>query len=419
MDYKSSLIKDRVLFVVYGGGHSAALAPVIRALDNSLLPWCVLALTTARSSLADIGGSVLSMSDVVDGVDGYRRVRRVGKLLAHSHIHHPSVSAEDTEAYLGVGFHSLVKQNGLRTARVIYSNCGRQSFLPLDFFLSWFQSYPPSLVVATSAPRSERAALEAARDLGIPSVCLVDLYASNEIEWCATPGYASRICVLNEIVARRLKNNGVSSDRIAVTGNPAFDRLSAIDTLRLRHEARNSMGIPADVPVVLFISHAEPERHPFKGTLGNPLLAQQIERHLFDGLPRRESVHLILRQHPSEDRPLLFNSPRVFYSDSSQSLDPLLCAADCVVTCGSTVGLEAALLGIPVVQCMDSVTSLDLPLAELGYARAVDRYTRIWAMVDDILKESSPSHIATSIVPASLGRATAKVVEQILQVLNP
>ncbi len=417
MRAQASAIEDCVLFVTYGGGHAAALAPVMMALDRVSVPWHALALTTAQSHLARQGLATLSMAEIAEAVPGYRGVRRVGRLLARGQSQHSAVSFEDTEAYLGVGFHALVRSVGLPNARAAYADGGRQRFRPVDFFNAWFCRHRPAAVVATSAPRSERAALEAARDLGIPSVCVVDLYAPFEIEWCASPGYASRICVLNEPVARRFLDRGVPEERVVVTGNPALDRLALLDVDRLRRESRAAMGIADDQSLVSWMSQPEPERHPFSGVVGDPRLPEDTERHLAAGLAQRPMLQLVLRLHPSEDRPRTLVGPRIRYSDSTQPLDALLCASDCVVTCSSTVGLEAALLGIPVVQCMDSIFSPDLPLAELGYARAVDRHLQLWPVIDDVLR-TTPRGVAQRAAGSGAFGAAERIAHQITQLLN-
>jgi hypothetical protein len=411
-------IQNKVFFVTYGGGHAAALAPVMSALLRKTMDLRILALTTAMSYLTLRSIEAWSMADVCSVVKGYRGVRRVGRLLAKEQIHHSSISRADSEAYLGVGFHALVRSHGLRQAKVIYGQGGRQHFRPVDFFRSWFEQQRPAVVVATSAPRSERAALEAARDLGIPSVCVVDLFAPFEIEWCASPDYASKICVLDGTVAQRFLSQGVPADRVVVTGNPAFDRLARLDVNQLRSDTRRAMGIKDGEWVVSWMSQPEPAHHPFSEAAGDPTLPEQIERYLVAGLRDRPEVNLVLRHHPSEDRRKELDGGRVRYSDVTHPLDELLCASDCVLTCSSTVGLEAALLGIPVVQCMDSIFSHDLPLAELGYAKSVERYAQLWPVIDAVLR-LPPRQIEHCLPSSDASSAGDRVADNIFQLFNP
>jgi hypothetical protein len=67
----------------------------------------------------------------------------------------------------------------------------------------------------------------AVRQLGIPSICVVDLFAIDEVKWIGAPDYADQVCVLNESVRQFLVAAGRSEDQVVVTGNPGFDALNA------------------------------------------------------------------------------------------------------------------------------------------------------------------------------------------------
>ncbi len=409
-----SSIQDKILFVCYGGGHSAALLPVIKRLRNREVDVAVLGLTTAKQAIERAGISTLDFSALIGRVRPYRRAPYVGSILAKAHASHPVVSLRDTAAYLGVGFHALVRDHGLVKAKEMYALSGRQIFLPTDFFIELFKKERPRLVVSTNSPRSERAALEAARELGIPSVCLVDLYAYYEIEWCASDRYASKVCVLNQQVCERFERAGLHLSRISVTGNPAFDRLAHIDRSQCRRMFRHRLGIEESQSLVVWISQPEPSRHPFSGVLGDENYPVNVEKYLFEAFGDDPDVHLIMRLHPSESRPPAIVADRVHYSDSSEALDHLLCAADCIVTASSTVGLEAAYLGLPVIQCMDSIFSHDLPLAELGVARAVETHRDLGGEIRDVLDrplELQRPHLFD-------GGAAARVEAVILELLE-
>jgi hypothetical protein len=410
-------IKEKIFFVTYGGGHASALLPVMKDLTNKSQQYSVLALTTAGRYLSNNDINFISMNDLVNLVDGYRGSNRVGRILTRETNVNSAVSIEETQAYLGIGFHDLVRTFGFKRARSIYADGGRQRFCPVDFFTTLFRSQRPAVVVATSAPRSERAALEAARNLGIPSLCVVDLYAPFEIEWCASPGYASKICVLNDAVAERFLQRGVVKDSLLVTGNPSFDRLSKLDVDRIRRDYRLSMGIKDNDFLVSWMSQPEPERHPFSAAIGDPLLPERIERYLVEGLKERSNLKLVLRRHPSEYRPNEFMHHRVFYSDVAQPLDDLLCGSDCVITTGSTVGLEAGLLGIPVIQSMDSIFSKDLPLETLGFARAVDNHLQLWPVIEEIQSKLYNKNIKKHHVKY-FSNAGESISALILQLLN-
>jgi len=408
-------MKDMIFFVCYGGGHSAAVKPVIKRLKASGQKVTVLALTTARPSMMADNLPAVGVKELIPLVPGYSRCLRVGRILVKSQMLHPAVEVEESCAYLGVGFHSLVKTNGLIEAKNKYLSAGRHSFLPISFFIELFKRHRPSVVVATNSPRYERAALEAARELNIPSVCIVDLYAYYEIQWCATKNYARKICVLNEQVRERFEKAGVPSERLRITGNPAFDRLAKIDRLKRRGIVRQAQGIDEARSVIVWISQPEPNRHPFSGVVGDVNYPLIVESYLFEVFGSDPNLQLVMRLHPSESRPPAVRGDRVRYSNSSEFLDDLLCSADCVITASSTVGLEAALLGLPVIQCMDSIFSQDLPLAELGVATAVNSYKELEPAIRTILATPAAHRKG----PVFDGAAASKVESAIMELLEP
>ena len=390
------LITDRVLLISYGGGHAAMLAPVAEELRNRGRDIAILALTTAPQTYRRLGLDTFGFDEIVDHVSGYETAREVGaQLKSNDSAASALVSQAETEAYMGVGYLNLVQTLGEVAGEQCFSARGRQSFFPKPFFRQLFEQFRPRAVVATNSPRSERAALESAGLAKIPSVCLVDLYARWEIEWCAQPGYADRICVLNAHVADQFAARGVPNERLAITGNPAFDRLVTLDYDGVRRRARSRRGIAEGQRVVAFISQPEPEMHPFSFERGDSELPMRIERAIAADFQDESGVVLILRLHPSEARDYSISGARIVHSAASEPLDEILCAADCIVTSSSTVGLEAGLLGIPVVQTMLSIFSADLPLAGMGYAEEARSIADIGPAIRKALAHSR----ATSATP--------------------
>jgi hypothetical protein len=409
-------IAGAVFIASYGGGHAAALAPVVDALIRAGVHPAVMAFTTARDYFARRGITTFGYDDVLDTVPGYDLARPIGRALALGETRHALISAEETEAYLGAGYVALERFLGADEASVRYARLGRQSFCPVDFFEQLFTLHRPAVVVATNSPRSERAALEAARNLQIPSLCLVDLYALHEIEWCGSPNYCEVLCVLNDAVKRHFVQYGVPAERVVITGNPAFDRIGAVDVEAERTRYRGDLGLEAADKLLVWISQPEPLLHPFSGAIGDPTLPARIERGLAEMFAGPDgSTRLVLRLHPSEHRPPAVAGPLIRYSNVAEPLDPLLCAADCVVTCSSTVGLEAAMLGIPVVQLMNSVFSPDLPLGKMGLALEVPNQYEAGPVIAGCLR-----HEGRSVSRAAQVRfdATERVAAEILRLLE-
>ena len=225
-------------------------------------------------------------------------------------------------------------------------------------------------MVATNSPRLERAAIEAAENFGVPAICMIDLFALQEIDWIGQPGYANKICVLSEKVMELFLAAGRSADEIVVTGNPAFDYLGGGDLPDKGRQLRELKGWGED-KVVLWCLQTEPEVHPFNGQQGDPTLPLSIEAALKSCCSGNKGVRLYVRPYPNEDMSRRKQFDGVEYG-TKDDLSALLSAVDLVVIMSSTVGLEAALMKKPVVSVNMSIFTDDMPFAQMSLAEGVD-----------------------------------------------
>jgi len=357
----------RVLFVAYGGGHVRMLLAVARLLRERGRAECVfVGLTTARAEVEAAGFPCLGFLDVV--LPGDEAALARGRELATQLPSH-AVSFEESSAYLGLSYADLVRSQGEARAQALYESHGRQAFLPVPTLERLLRRVQPDLLVATSAPRAERAAFIAARSLGVPSVCLVDLFAAYEIEWLREPGFADRVCVLNEQVRRRLLDAGRGADEVVVTGNPAFDGLLDPAVRAQGLAWRRERGWEGR-QIWLWASQVEPASHPCQPGRGDPQLPMRIARELQRIVAARPGLELVLRPHPSETDYRIELGPRQHLSTREEALHPLLHACDGVVVLTSTVGIEARLAGCHVLQALGSLYSGDAPYLAYGIADA-------------------------------------------------
>jgi hypothetical protein len=198
------------------------------------------------------------------------------------------------------------------------------------------------MVVATASPRAEMAALLVARRRGIRSVCITDML----IEYCnptvapyiVQPGYGSALCVLTDSVRGYLVERGRPAHEIAVTGNPAFDVYADASLGEKAAAVREQRGWTG-LKLILYASQRNPDRPEEPLSMGRELA--RLTR-------TRPGWHLLVRPHPNED-PHPGGLPDWATLVSGEPLPPLLAACDVLVTSWSTVALEAALLGKPVV----------------------------------------------------------------------
>lgn len=357
----------KVLFVAYGSGHIKMVIPLAQALAaNGMAKPVVLALTTAAPVARAAGLEVLQFRDFVTEADG--AALALGLQMMQG-LGGPAADPQETVAYLGLSMADLIADVGPEEAGLAYRQFGRQAFLPVRTLHRILRQVAPDLVVCTNSPRAERAAVLAARQLGIPSICVVDLFAIDEVKWIGAPDYADQVCVLNESVRQFLIAAGRSQDQVVVTGNPGFDALNAPAALAQGRQIREQRGW-LDRHVILWPTQVEPAFHPFDGRPGDPTLPQRALAAVMQWVLSRTDCVLCIRPRAGEDLPVFPADPRIVLTGQDWPLASLLHATDLVVTLTSTVGLEGHLAGCRLIQVLGSVFDQAMPLARYGIADA-------------------------------------------------
>lgn len=382
----------RALFVTYGGGHSAIIRRLVAQAPRMGYEAHVLALTVAAQQFTDLDCKVYGFRHFCED-DKWCRDVLVRYGLEKEVQRHPAVPEGETEAYLAMSFSDLVAECGDEQALRRYKDIGRRSFLPRLTLRRIIKEIEPDLVVATSAPRAERAAIDAAGELGIPSVCVVDLFAVVESEWVARPGFASAVCVLSESVRDFLVSCGRRPDDIHVTGNPAFDDLFQKATLEQAERIREINGW-SDKKVVFWAAPSVIRPvHPVTGERTDPALPAKVEAELVE-LSKRygDQVKIVFRPHPTTPSDKLEQlPPEIYLSDSRESVDHVLLASDLVVVTNSTVGVMASLCAKPVIAVYVPGYTEAGPLAKMGFATHADDERHMAALVECWLAQK-PEH---------------------------
>jgi len=391
-----------ILFVCYGSGHARMVVPVARAVVAAGLAQVkVLALTTAAPEVRAAQLSLLQIKDFVRAGNTADEVAlEIGRRLMRDM---PAVEDPDeTTAYMGLSYAELEEDVGAEEAELRYAQNGRQAFLPRRLLQRILWDVAPDLVFATNSPRAERAAIEAARVLELPSICLVDLFCIDEITWIGEPDYADKICVLNDSVKHFLLSAGRSDSQVLVTGNPAFDDLAnpihvaAGASLRQDHNWGGKH-------VLLWPTQVEPALHPFNGTPGDVDLPERALRQVISWVLTRDDCVLCIRPRAGLAPMVLPDDPRIVVTGQDVSLPALLHAVDLVVTLNSTVGLEGHLAGARLVQILGSVFDNAMPLKRYGVAdeavaldglaAALDRCIRLTRKLPSPLQKNATGNV--------------------------
>ncbi|MBA2673746.1 hypothetical protein [Ramlibacter sp.] len=356
------------LFVSYGGGHVKALLPVARRVrELGIAKPVYLALTTAADEVRAAGLPVLGFRDVLMESDGAARAK--GEELA-AQLQVQAADRDESVAYLGLSYTDMEQRLGVEAAARAYAEYGRQAFLPLGVLERVIRKVAPALVVATNSPRAERAAIETARAMGVPSVCLVDLLGIWERELLARADYADAVCVLNAGVRDMLVRAGRAAQDVHVTGNPAFDSVHDAAMKEQGRRLREEAGWQ-DLHVCLYAPSPEPQRIAGVEGTGDPEFPRRLECALRDAVERNPQLALWVRRHPSEAPPqevIASAHPRIRASGREMPLHAAIHASDEVLVTVSTVGVEAAIAGKPVTQLRGSILDHLSPYLDMGIA---------------------------------------------------
>jgi hypothetical protein len=401
-----------VLFVTYGNGHIAKVAPVAEALDAQGIPATVLALTLGYSQARARGMRPLGYKDFMHLVDADRALHYGRRLWPDNR--HPDVDELESCCYLGINYLEWVETYGEEGAARRYAERGRRGFLPVQFMGKVIDSLQPVVVVSTSSPRSEQAAIEAAVAREVPSLTMLDVFANPHDTYLFHKIRADRITAPSHLAAKQLRNAGFDAQRIRVTGCPAYDYLKDPAHAHEGEAFKQSLGWTG-LKVLLWAGAIEQGGPPeYVGTR----LCEQVEARLREWVRGRDDVALIVRYHPTQYHLFPDQGPQERVYVSTPTADPLraqLHAADTVLVQTSTVGFEAALLGKRLLNLTFSPTVIDTEydFSKLGLAEGVASLGELTAVLDRPAVE----------VPDLGGRppagpATLRVVAEILDLMR-
>jgi hypothetical protein len=414
--FKNHRIDRRAFFVTYGASHIAKIAPVIRELEIRGIECLVMALTIGHKKAKQMGLDPLGYRDFLPLL-GERAtdVLSIGESMQSGNTH-PDVDLHETHCYLGINYLEWLDDLGEEAARAKYADRGRQGFMPVRFMGAVLDSLQPGLVVATSTPRTEEAAIRAAVQRGIPSLTMVDLFAPPSDPFLRRPIHAQRITVISEEVRERFLEHQLDSIQVVTTGSPDFDELFDPREELAAHAFLQAKGW-LNRKVVLWAGILEPEHADLRGAE----LGLAVERVLREWVRSTPGTALIVRYHPGQyhEFPSLPPQDGVHVSiPGKESIAPLLHASNTVIHQVSTVGLQAALLGKRVLHLGFSawVQAADFDLSSLGNSEAVDSLLQLRTKLDAEDAVASCRRMRVPSGPAA--PRVADVAQQLLDLPN-
>lgn len=400
-----------ILFVAYGSGHIAKVAPVVHHLREQGVPCEVLALTLGYLQGQKLGLAPKGYRDFLHLADAEAALALGARLLDANQ--HPDADEFESRCYLGINYLEWVETYGEQGAGERYRQGGRRAFFPLRFIGKIIDELQPAVVVSTASPRSEQAAIEAAVARGIPTLTMMDLFGLPHDPYLRNKVFADRITVLSGFVRGNLARAGIDPARVVVTGCPAYESLLDDSQREAGARLREALGWEG-LRVVMWAGNVEEEWTGADPRYAGTALAGDVERRLAAWVESHPDAAVLVRYHPAQYHmfPVQARHPRIYRSVPTRDpLAPQLHASDVVVVQASTVGFEASLIGKRVLALSYSpmVGRMDFDYGTLGLGESIRQPEDLVPTIE--LRDPRP--LDRSVFPPA-GRATPRVAAEIL-----
>ncbi|MHB1291242.1 MAG: hypothetical protein ACYCY5_03520 [Sulfuricella sp.] len=288
------------------------------------------------------------------------------------------------------------------------------------------------LLTGTSVNRFEleKRFIEVARQLGIPSMSVLDFWSNYALRFSdesGNPRYLpDRIAVMDAHARDEMVSAGIANSHIVITGHPALDGLDEYRqsfSSKRRCATRESFGVSPDDWLILYASQP-PTFSDRDETVPHPWLDRlRTINVLLDALAvlaqaRGKCATLLIRPHSRENgeiyRGLANNAVRVVVSGEGRSRD-LALAADVVVGMSTMFLVEACHLGRPTLSIrLNLPLPDDFPPNRSGLIRAVYREEDVVSVMDELLNKSVPDMP----LPEALGNASRNVAQLLYSMLK-
>ncbi|MBQ9086069.1 MAG: CDP-glycerol glycerophosphotransferase family protein [Clostridia bacterium] len=394
----------KALFVCYGGGHADALIPVMKYLkEKGTIDVQAIGVNLAADKLKRAGIICKSLSDYLD-VEAVE----IGFPLARDrHNFLSKVSFADSIAYYGFTMSDLITEVGEQTAYDVLRTFDRRTMFPVRTMTRILKKENPDVVITTTMNRFEAATQYAAGNLGIPTVKVEDLvgkitrtypdkiqvdteeekqkllqrgFKESDVilrsELMNSPAVQYSKCVYEkqlkmrprvttvfcDYVKEQIARRGIPRECIYVTGQPAFDGHPDVLKNTDRGAFLSSLGISEGHRVITFMSQPTADREDVLR-----IFAETVRENICD------DVQFLIKLHPNEDGKI----QRLILQDygitdvlivKTVDVRALLAVSDLVITVSSTTGLEAAVMGKPLVY-ISLTEEDDVPYQAMGIGR--------------------------------------------------
>ena len=339
----------KLFFITYGGGHANLVKLVAEDLNrNTDFEIIILALTTAYKELKDQLKN-LKVQSITDYMHLFssdiEKIRGYGdKYLEDNYQKNGNVSEEETINYIGLSFFDLVTNYGINGAEKIYKKKGRRAFEPLNAAKKIISFESPDLLISTSSPRFEIASIRAAKQLGIPSLQILDFFENKY-----NLKEADYIGCSNDQTKKILEKNNMTNSNIRAVGQPSIENtvrlIESIDCRTLYKKIQ----INPEKPTILVATQKLME---FSNdvSMGRYIDKESVYLKLFDEIAeakKHDDFNVLLRIHPASESKesysrILEKYPFIIFSNEVLDVQQSIALCDLLITHSSTVAIEAA-----------------------------------------------------------------------------
>lgn len=372
------------------------IAALVKAATARGMDTDVIGFTTGYRALVRKGIAAQPVTALLDPAEDAEWLNAADPFI-EGHIH-PDIEPEETRAYFALGLRDLAADLGREAAIDRVRAEGRKAFEPVGVMRRYIARTRPDIVITTNSPRFETALVKAAGHEGIPAVAVGDLFMVQERDWMLDPDYRAHLAVLSGSVARSMASAGYPADRIRVTGNPAFDTLvPRPDDAARRTALRAGLGL-SDKTVILWPANGTPVAMDGQRFATMAEVASVFEP-LCAADPR---LAYVVRAHPNMPVTLPEGVHHGQLDAGNVTPEEALLIADIVCVEVSTMGVQAALRGMPVI-CIGFAEYAEYP--KHGMAVAVDTLSE----AADLIRQDKIA-LPEDLDMPPLGTATSNVI---------
>jgi hypothetical protein len=246
---------------------------------------------------------------------------------------------------------------------------------------------PAAVALDEDATPLKRIVVACARRQDIRS--LVVQHGAPRVRFGFAPLAADRFLAWGESSATQLAGWGVPRERITITGSPRTGKSSATKVLLFATTPPSDARPDAVEYHLTSRTHDDSLRMALAAVTGLPRARLTIKLHP----RRRDSKHIerLIAEFPGLDRRVVRRG----------SLERMIRDADVILNCGSSAGIEAAYLGVPVIELLPAGSNELTPAEAWGLFGSAATFEELCELLDRALTHNRRNVFARTGAPAA------------------